>query len=86
MVDIACLKNLDSTLHAMPNLNQIHALIKHYGPTLYFHPDETYLPSSVQWFFENGALLYTEGSEKGKDIDYQGSNLPRGGENDGAFR
>ena len=83
--DIACLRNLDSTLHAMPNINQIHALIEHYGPTVYFHPDEIYLPSSVQWFFKNGALLYSQSSEKGKAIDYQGSNLPSGGTNDGAF-
>ncbi|KAK4273575.1 hypothetical protein QN277_021951 [Acacia crassicarpa] len=85
VLDIACLRNLDSTLHAMPNVDQIHALIQHYGPTVYFHPDEIYMPSSVQWFFKNGALLYTEGSEKGKAIDYQGSNLPCGGANDGAF-
>nr|KYP42743.1 hypothetical protein KK1_035847 [Cajanus cajan] len=85
VADIACLKNLDSTLHAMPNINQIHALINHYGPTVFFHPDETYLPSSVQWFFKNGALVYSKGSEKGKAIDYQGSNLPSGGTNDGAY-
>ncbi|KAF7817803.1 vacuolar protein sorting-associated protein 62 [Senna tora] len=83
---ISCLKNLDPTLKAMPNLHQIHALIEHYGPTVYFHPDEVYLPSSVRWFFKNGALLYAEGSEKkGKPIDYRGSNLPSGGTNDGAF-
>jgi hypothetical protein len=83
--DIACLKNLDVTLHAMPNLDQIHALIKHYGPTVFFHPDEVYLPSSVQWFFKNGALLYQDGNQKGEPIDYRGSNLPSGGKNDGAF-
>lgn len=84
-LDIACLKNLDSALHAMPNLNQIHALIKHYGPTVFFHPDEVYLPSSVQWFFKNGALLYREGDQKGKSIDCRGSNLPSGGTNNGAY-
>ncbi|KAL3820107.1 hypothetical protein ACJIZ3_006012 [Penstemon smallii] len=82
---IACLKNLDSTHFAMPNLEQIHALIKHYGPTLYFHPDEAYLPSSVSWFFENGALLYKEGRDKGLTIDRKGSILPDGGKNDGEF-
>lgn len=82
---IACLKNINSSLHAMPNLNQVHALIKNYGPTVYFHPDEDYLPSSVEWFFKSGALLYREGSEKGEAIDYKGSNLPGGGFNDGAF-
>ncbi|CAA2995887.1 Hypothetical predicted protein [Olea europaea subsp. europaea] len=84
-LNIACLKNFDSSLHAMPNLDQVHALIKHYGPTVFFHPDEVYLPSSVSWFFENGALLYKEGREKGLDIDSKGSNLPGGGSNDGKF-
>ncbi|KAL5770537.1 hypothetical protein ACOSP7_014691 [Xanthoceras sorbifolium] len=84
-IDVACLKNLDSTLHAMPNLDQIHALIKHYGPTVFFHPDEDCMPSSVQWFFKNGAVLYQDGQSKCEPIDYRGSNLPTGGTNDGAF-
>lgn len=82
---IACLKNFDLSLLAMPNLDQIHALIKHYGPTLYFHPDEDYLPSSVSWFFKNGVLLYKEGNENGTAIDPEGSNLPGGGSNDKKF-
>ncbi|XP_059665705.1 hypothetical protein At1g04090-like [Cornus florida] len=84
-LNIACLKNLDSTLHAMPNLDQIHALIKHYGPTVFFHPDEVYMPSSVPWFFKNGALLYRNGKDKGEPIDSRGSNLPCGGMNDREF-
>ncbi|KAL0290082.1 UNVERIFIED_CONTAM: hypothetical protein Scaly_2683300 [Sesamum calycinum] len=84
-MSIACLKNLDSSLLAMPNLDQVHALIKHYGPTVYFHPDEAFLPSSVSWFFENGALLYKDGRDKGLAIDSKGSNLPGGGRNDGRF-
>ncbi|XP_021811053.1 uncharacterized protein LOC110754304 [Prunus avium] len=84
-LEVACLKNIDSSLHAMPNLNQMHALIEHFGPTVFFHPDEVYLPSSVQWFFKNGALLYHEDSENGEPIDYRGSNLPSGGENDSDF-
>ncbi|KAK8542957.1 hypothetical protein V6N12_015532 [Hibiscus sabdariffa] len=84
-LEIACLKNLDPTLHAMPDLNQIHALIKHYGARVFFHPDEDCLPSSVQWFFKNGALLCEDGKLKGEPIDYRGSNLPCGGTNDGAF-
>ncbi|KAL3850007.1 hypothetical protein ACJIZ3_011889 [Penstemon smallii] len=83
-INIACLKNLDQNLHAMPNIDQIHALIKHYGPTLFFHPDEIYLPSSVSWFFRNGALLYSKGKDNssGEAIDTEGSNLPSGGTND----
>ncbi|CBI22319.3 unnamed protein product, partial [Vitis vinifera] len=83
--NIACLKNLDSTLHAMPNLKQIHALIKHYGATVFFHPDDIYMPSSVPWFFKNGALVYQNGKLEGKPIDSRGSNLPSGGKNDGEF-
>lgn len=84
-LDIACLKNLDSTLHAMPNLDQIHALIKNYGPTIFFHPDEVYLPSSVSWFFKNGALLCQDNNPAGVPIDSRGSNLPLGKTNDGEF-
>ncbi|XP_057802088.1 hypothetical protein At1g04090-like [Salvia miltiorrhiza] len=84
-LSIACLRNLDSFLDAMPNLEQVHALIQHYGPTLYFHPDEAYLPSSVSWFFDNGALLYKEGMDKGVEVDSHGSVLPCGGCNDGEF-
>lgn len=82
---ISCLKNLDPALHAMPNLDQIHALINHYGPTVFFHPDEIYLPSSVSWFFKNGALLFKKGDSVGESIDVDGSNLPSGGRNDGEY-
>ncbi|PKI41374.1 hypothetical protein CRG98_038260 [Punica granatum] len=84
-LDIGCLKNCDDSLHAMPNLDQIHALISHYGPTVFFHPDEVYLPSSVQWFFQNGALLCQDGESRKQPIDSNGSCLPQGGSNDGKF-
>ncbi|PWA73906.1 hypothetical protein CTI12_AA253890 [Artemisia annua] len=52
VLNLCCLKN--SNLGAtMPNLEQVKALIHHYGPTVYFHPDDVYLPSSVPWYFEN---------------------------------
>ncbi|XP_058207801.1 hypothetical protein At1g04090-like [Rhododendron vialii] len=81
----SCLKNLSPTLQAMPNMDQGHALIRHYGPTIFFHPDEVYLPSSVSWFFKNGALLCRSGESVGEAIDAGGSNLPGGGSNDGAY-
>lgn len=83
-LNIACLKNLNQ-LHAMPNLEQIHALMKHYGPTVFFHPNEVYLPSSVPWFLKNGALLYKAGDSSGEPIDAEGTNLSGGGTNNGAF-
>ncbi|KAG6409774.1 hypothetical protein SASPL_127816 [Salvia splendens] len=42
---------------------QMEGLFQDYAPYLYLHPDEEYLPSSVDWFFSNGALLYKEGEE-----------------------
>lgn len=82
---ISCLKNCNPVLNAMPNLDQVHTLIKHYGPTVFFHPDEVFLPSSVSWFFENGSLLHRKGDPVGEPIDISGSNLPSGGKNDGEY-
>lgn len=84
-MQIACLKNLDPNWHGMPDLDQIHALIQHYGPSVFFHPKEVYLPSSVSWFFTNGALLFKAGQSVGEPIDAKGSNLPAGGSNDLGF-
>ncbi|KAL5720545.1 hypothetical protein ACHQM5_013210 [Ranunculus cassubicifolius] len=84
----SCLKNKANNLSAMPNLNQIQALIQTYSPWIYFHPDESYLPSSVNWFFANGALLYKQGDLSNSNplsIDQNGSNLPQGGPNDGTY-
>ncbi|XP_076894382.1 hypothetical protein At1g04090-like [Bidens hawaiensis] len=83
--DICCLRNLNPELESMPNLEQIDALIGHYGPTVYFHPDEVYLPSSVPWFFNNGTLLFKRGKSNGIQVDSHGSNLPQGGKNDGKY-
>ncbi|KAL9360940.1 hypothetical protein Peur_049063 [Populus x canadensis] len=84
-LNIAFLKNLDHQLHAMPSLEQIHALIKHNGPSVFFHPDGVYLPSFVSRFFKNGALLYRSGDLSGEPIDAGGTNFPGRGKNDGHF-
>lgn len=82
---IASLKNKNSNLSAMPDHSQIVALMQTYSPWVYFHPDEPYLPSSVSWFFSNGALLYNQGDANPSSIDPTGSNLPLGGSDDGAY-
>ncbi|XP_052208828.1 hypothetical protein At1g04090-like [Diospyros lotus] len=84
---LACLKNNSkSNLSSMPNLSQLEALVQAYSPWIYFHPKETYLPSSVNWYFSEGALLYKQGEEsKPVAIEPNGANLPQGGSNDGTY-
>lgn len=83
---LSCLKNVRNNLSVMPNLSQIQELVRAYSPLLYFHPDEQFLPSSVSWFFQNGALLYTKGNESNPvPINTTGSNLPLNGTHDGAY-
>ncbi|XP_017244722.1 hypothetical protein At1g04090 [Daucus carota subsp. sativus] len=85
-LSLSCLKNVRNSLSAMPNVSQIQELVRAYSPMLYFHPDEQFLPSSVSWFFQNGALLYTKGNESNPvAIDPTGSNLPLNGTDDGAY-
>ncbi|KAL9235134.1 hypothetical protein vseg_009925 [Gypsophila vaccaria] len=86
MHNIVCLKNTLKPTTYMPNLEQIKALINTYAPRIYNHPDEQYLPSSVEWFFSNGALLYKKGEESNPvSIDPTGSILPQGGTTDGLY-
>lgn len=84
---IYCLKNTKLNFSSsMPNLPQIKALIQAYSPLMYLHPKEEYLPSSVNWFFTNGVLLYNkEDPSKPVPIDPNGSNLPQGGHEDGVY-
>ncbi|QCD96081.1 alpha-mannosidase [Vigna unguiculata] len=78
---IACLKNTKAKFSYMPNLSQVEAMIKAYSPYMYLHPMEEYLPSSVDWFFSNGAVLMEKrkGVTRENAIKPNGSNLPQGG-------
>ncbi|KAL1818770.1 hypothetical protein ACET3Z_013639 [Daucus carota] len=81
-----CLKNVEANLSAMPNLTQLREVMEAYSPVVYFHPDENYFPSTVNWYFQNGALLFSKGNESSPTpVEPMGSNLPQGGSNDGAF-
>ncbi|XP_061363943.1 hypothetical protein At1g04090-like [Gastrolobium bilobum] len=83
---IACLKNINANTKYMPNLRQIDAILQAYSPSMYLHPDEAYLPSSVNWFFSNGGLLYKKGQESNPvPIAQNGTNLPQDPNNDGAY-
>ncbi|TVU38270.1 hypothetical protein EJB05_11629 [Eragrostis curvula] len=86
---LACLKNNNSGASytsCMPDLAQVKAALAAYAPQVYVHPNEPYAPSSVPWFFENGAVLYQKGgSGAPTPVAADGSNLPRGGGNDDAY-
>ncbi|CAA7050570.1 unnamed protein product [Microthlaspi erraticum] len=83
---LACLKNNKFDSSCMPSKLQIDALFQAYAPWIYFHKDEKYLPSSVDWFFSNGALLYKKGEESNPvPIEPNGANLPQGESNDGLY-
>ncbi|KAG6391411.1 hypothetical protein SASPL_149165 [Salvia splendens] len=86
LTPLSCLINKDSALSAMPNQAQIEAVFASYAPFMYFHPREKYLPSSVNWYFSNGALLFKKGEESNPvAVLPEGSNLPQGGTNDGLY-
>ncbi|XP_058727689.1 hypothetical protein At1g04090-like [Vicia villosa] len=83
---ISCLKNLNPLSKIMPNLLQINSILQVYSPLMYLHPDEEYLPSSVNWFFSNGALLYKKDEESSPiPIAQNGVNLPQDPNNDGTY-
>lgn len=83
---LACLRNNNAVYTScMPDLTQVNAILAAYSPQVYIHPNEPYLPSSVTWFFENGALLYQKGSQTPTPVAADGSNLPQGGGNDGGY-
>ncbi|CAA0376794.1 unnamed protein product [Arabidopsis thaliana] len=83
---LPCLKNNNFDFSCMPGKPQIDALFQTYAPWIYFHKDEKYLPSSVNWFFSNGALLYKKGDESNPvPVEPNGLNLPQGEFNDGLY-
>ncbi|KAL4561427.1 hypothetical protein LXL04_033593 [Taraxacum kok-saghyz] len=83
--ELACLKMIRSDPYSsMPNSLQINAMIHAYAPMVYFHPDEEYLPSSVLWFFQNGAELHQTGRVWSNVVN-DGENLPNNGSEDDSF-
>ncbi|KAJ4877776.1 hypothetical protein Rs2_42794 [Raphanus sativus] len=80
------LKNTKLNMSCMPSEAQTRVLFQTYSPLVYFHPEEDFLPSSVDWFFTNGALLYQKGNESNPvPIQPNGTNLPQGGSNDDLY-
>ncbi|XP_024530301.1 putative vacuolar protein sorting-associated protein TDA6 [Selaginella moellendorffii] len=84
---IATLQNVSFDLpSSMPSLQQLDALVKRYAPIMFLHPDEDFFPCSVEWFFQNGALLYSKQNPSAPvQITANGANLPGGETNDGSY-
>nr|XP_043611758.1 uncharacterized protein LOC122583418 [Erigeron canadensis] len=82
---LACLKMVRTDpYYAMPNSEQIRAMIHTYAPWVYFHPDEEFFPSSVSWFFLNGVELHQMGQGIWPIME-NGDNLPTNGSINDAF-
>ncbi|CAF1703020.1 uncharacterized protein LOC106388692 [Brassica napus] len=84
---LSCLRNTKFDLSSMmPSQDQTRVLFRAYSPLIYFHPEEEFLPSSVDWIFSNGALLYQKGNESNPvAVQPNGSNLPQGGSDDDLY-
>lgn len=85
-ISVRCLRNVNEVMTAMPTYQQLLQILQHYGPRIYFHPNEQYHPTSPNWYFSQGALLYSkEDPTSSVRIEKDGSNLPLGGSNDGQY-
>ncbi|HEX8653747.1 MAG TPA: Vps62-related protein [Allosphingosinicella sp.] len=64
---------LASTLQPAPSLSRddLLAAIARYGPTVKFHPEEQFLPCSVEWFLQNAWLC-----QPGSRVQATPQNLP----------
>ncbi|KAL3688009.1 hypothetical protein R1sor_014318 [Riccia sorocarpa] len=83
---VCCLKNVNQVMSVMPTYGQLVQIMQNYGPRIYFHPNEEFLPTSPNWFFSQGALLRSKESPNTPvRIEKDGANLPLGGSNDGMF-
>jgi len=64
-----------------PTLEELGALIEQVGPRIYFHPDDPFRPSSVEWFLERATLKGKDGSSRSA----ASAPLPAGGSDDGEY-
>lgn len=64
-----------------PTFDELKQIIPKVGPRIYFHPDDAFRPSSVEWFLSR-AMLHTRG---GSPRSADSAPLPAGGSDDGAY-
>ncbi|GKC63586.1 putative vacuolar protein sorting-associated protein 62 [Tanacetum coccineum] len=80
---LACLKMAKKDANSThPTIEQIKVMITAFAPLVYFHPDEEFFPSSVTWFFNNGAQVFDPSPHA---IINDGEFLPRNGTIDDSF-
>ncbi|PWA99553.1 hypothetical protein CTI12_AA006140 [Artemisia annua] len=80
---LACLKMVKNDANSThPTIEQIKVMITAFAPLVYFHPDEEFFPSSVTWFFNNGAQVFDPSPHP---IINNGEFLPRNGTIDDSF-
>ena len=64
-----------------PTLDELKQIIKKVAPRIYFHPDDEFGPSTVEWFLKRATLNQRDGSSRSADS----APLPAGGSDDGAY-
>ena len=72
---------VDKISDRAPTLDELNQIIKKVAPRVYFHPDDEYGPSSVEWFLKRATLKQNDGSSRSADS----APLPAGGSDDGVY-
>lgn len=62
-----------------PTLDELNQIIDRVGPRVYFHPDEEFGPSSVEWFLQRATL---HKKSDGSSVSTANTPLPTGGGDD----
>ena len=74
---------IDRIDHAVvPTFDELKQIIERVGPRVYFHPDDEFGPSSVDWFLKY-AFLHCKAD--GSSVSTANTALPAGGSDDHAY-
>lgn len=65
-----------------PTLAELQQIIDRIGPRFYFHPDDEFGPSSVEWFLQYATL---HNKADGSSVSTANTPLPTGGQDDHAY-
>ncbi|WP_437675452.1 Vps62-related protein [Sorangium sp. So ce131] len=79
--DAASSMIVDRLADRAPTFDELKQIIEKVGPRIYFHPDDTFGPSSVEWFLKRATLHQKDGPTRNAGD----APLPAGGGDDGLY-